>query len=292
VFPNVLGVVRLDLVHRWLDGRSRQLLAPCLAPLRKGARLLLAAHMQARAGEGVVGVELAPAAALALRGWTAPAPPPGVQAYFERAPLRVRVGFDLAHLEQLSRTGCPLAPALGARTARILGAGAVTSTHVAIGALDERGVPAEAVVYLEADRAFVDGLLSRVPGRGAFERTEHVGTTPVVVLSVPLAPPFIYAFGERSFVGAVGATVMPRLLAPAETGAPPPRDGSLLEASIEPSRLPHLADALDGLARLLAGGGGSAARRLAARLSAYARGQVRLGLEGDVLVLRLGMRLR
>lgn len=292
VFPTVLGFARLDRVRAGFGKRLERELGPCAGVLRGESRLFVAAQMDWRAGDGAIGLELAPAAAATLRAWSSPAPPPGVGAFLSGAALRLELGFDLAHLGELAEH-CPLVPDPGRRIATRLGAGAIGSAHLALHSMEPSGVPSRAGGFARGQPAFVDALLARVPGRQALERGDRIGTTDVVVLSVPLLPPLTYRFDGASFTGAIGEGVMASMIGPG-TGEDATRspDVMLLHAEIAPARLPHLAAAMDKLAQLVGPGIGHAARRLALRLGEYALGRVRLGLEGDLLILRAGMRMR
>ncbi|HUH02364.1 MAG TPA: hypothetical protein VML75_10225 [Kofleriaceae bacterium] len=291
-FPTVLGFGRLDRVRAALGKRFERELGPCAAVLRGESRLFVAAQMDWRAGDGAIGLELAPAAAATLRAWSSAAPPPGVAAFLASAALRLELGFDLAHLGELARH-CPLVPGLGRRVAMRLGAGAIAAVHLGLHSIEPSGVPSRAGVFARGQPAFVDALLARVPGREARERGERIGTTEVVVLAVPLLPPLTYRFDGASFTGAVGEGAMASMIEPA-TGEDPARSSEvmLLHAEIAPARLPHLGAAMDKLAQLVGPGAGHAARRLALQLGDYALGRARLGLDGDLLVLRASMKMR
>jgi hypothetical protein len=291
-FPTVLGFGRLHRVRAGLGKRLERQLRSCAVAVHGTSRVFVAAQMDWRAGDGAVGLELAPGAAATLRAWSAPAPPPGIASLLASAALRLELGFDLAHLGELA-AACPLVPDLGRWLAARLGAGSLASAHVALHSIESSGVPSRAAVFARGQPAFVDSLLARVPGREALERGERIGSTEVVVLAVPLLPPLTYRFEGASFMGALGDGVMASMIGPA-TGEAETRssDVMLLHAEIAPARLPHLAAAMDKLAQLVGPAAGRAARRLALRLGEYALGRVRLGLEGDLLVLRAGMRMR
>lgn len=286
--PGVLGLVRWERLVAGLPD------VPAMDDCRPlvGARAMLGADVASDSARGAVIVELAPSLAHAFTRAFAPPPPAGYRALRAAAAIHGELDVDLRMVAGLfNGSGCPLAPRLSSRELASLGSPSVIGWRIA--ASDLRLDPPDGHVGLELalrDESFARDLLDQIPMRSVIESGSRVAGVDVRVIDVPLYPRLTYRLAGGSFTAAIGDGVIERMLGGSSGPAEPGR--TVFWAGIWPGRLP-------GAGRILAAVAGLAGirrpgyfERLGQRLERYDHGWARLSLQGDDLVLRLGMGLR
>ncbi|HKE15872.1 MAG TPA: hypothetical protein VKB80_13440 [Kofleriaceae bacterium] len=297
--PGLVGLVRAAALARDLAGWSGAPdgLAGCARRASAAAPLLSWAADFSR-GRGAVwaAIDLAPAAARALRAHIAPPPPPGYRAYRAAAAVAVDWSLELDWLERVrARLACPLLdqpirdPVREATGFRGPRAWHVAATSIDPGDLSGAG----AAHVILADPGLIAAQLESIPGRSLFERSRRIAGQRVQVLSVPGLPTIAYRQAGEAFTLAVGDGVMEEVLAPA---APAPRDGEagleVARVAIAPPRLPALGAIVDAALSALAGPPPRPSGRIiAARLSRYDEAALSARLDGNSVAISATMRL-
>ncbi len=287
--PDVLGLVRWDRLLAGLPVRAAEI-DDCRPAL--GARAMLGADVASDAARGAVLLPLSPPSARALDGALAPPPPPGYRGLRDAAAIQGELDVNLAWAAGLQRrTRCALAPPLSARDLAMLGAPSVLGWRIA--ASDLRLDPPSGQVALHLalrDPSFARDLLDQIPMRSMIEHGERVAGVDVRVIDAPLYPRLTYRLAGGALTAAMGDGVIERMLG-GSAGDPEP-GRTVLAAGIRPGQLPGAGRVLAEVARLAGLHRPGYFDRLGRRLERYDRGWARLSLEGDDLVLRLGMGLR
>jgi hypothetical protein len=293
--PGLLGAVSVDALARDLaawPGAPDGLAACARRASTAAPHLSWAADFSRERGAGWAAIDLAPAAAAALRAHVAPPPPPGYRAYRAGAALAVDWSLEVDWLERVrARFACPLLdqpirdPVREATGFRGPRAWHVAATSIDLDDLSGAG----AAHLLLADPGLVSAQLESIPARSLFERSRRIAGQRVQVLSVPGLPTISYRQAGDEFTLAVGDGVMEEVLAP---GSPPggAPDLEVARVALQPPRLPALGALIDAALSALGGSRARPGRAIAARLSRYDEVAVTARLDGDSVAIFATMR--
>lgn len=284
----------LDSIVEHLPDDKAKKLSACtdlFAPL-DGA-IAIGAHLDWGSASGALKIGLTRRAASALRKHVA-TPPPGYRNIREQAGVYASLGLDPQWLEkQRAGVECPLweEPLVGKKGTFKYLPSSLSAAFAAVLELRPKSGDMRAAGYLGFhDKALPEAILGLIPQRRFLERKSTIAEQPVRVIALPIAPKVIYQLGEKSLLMTIGDNVMTDVLSPPKDTPESEPGLDIMSLGIYPSRLPELQDILIYVARYMQISE-HFARNSYRRLQRYDHGRVDVTLEGNDLVIRLGMRL-
>ncbi len=293
--PALLGFMHVgafvEALGQLASGGEAKALAACATIIEPIDELVgVGVRADWSSADGVVILRMKHDAATALAGHVS-APPPGFAAFRQKSNFYATWALDVHWLEVLrAGLGCP------ALDVPLVGRGGLPRNsprggHVAVEQLSVSDLTAaRAAMHLElADPLFAKSLLAMIPKRRWFEKSVKIAGHAAKTVKVPGVISIGYLLGDTAMTATMTAGLLEPVLA--GPGPEPPDQGALVAAlAIRPTRLVGLSQLLE----LSADFGPitrSMAERSYRRLSRYEHGAVHLVLDGDALILELGMRL-
>jgi hypothetical protein len=227
--PPVVGVVRPGKIADAVEGIALRMspeiasmVGGCTAALRDSSRALIAAGVSDTGASGSMVVDLAEPSRIS---GAIVAPPTGLAAVRQGAPIQVDVGLDVpAYLRTLK--GCPI-------DIDMLAGFGVRTLHAAAHSFED-GIPNKAAVYADlTDDRVIRALLGEIPMLGRFSKKRTVAGQEAIVVSVPFFIDAIYVLDKQRAAAAIGDGLFEAIFAQGTAPA-----GEIFHLELRPHDIP------------------------------------------------------